>query len=137
MKNSRELLRLAGILPKLRLGIKKGGGGIVSTGPHRVKFIEDKIIKKPDDRGKEVEWVRYIVEENGVKKYYDTKLKDKNGQLSYLVQRLADIEEGTEVILEMKKLNLKNYIEVSFAGGTIIEADDDNDFDDLNEKEID
>lgn len=112
MKNSKELLKLAGILPKLRLGIKQAGGGVKGTGSHRVKIIDDKIIKKPDNTGREIEWVRYLVEESGEKKVYDTKKLDKNGQLSYLVQRFAEINEGEEVILEMKKQGIKNYIEV-------------------------
>ena len=113
MKNSRALLKQAGILPKLRLGLKKSGGGVIPTGQHRVKILEDKIIKKPDPTsGKEIDWVRYTVEENGEKKVYDTKLKDKSGQLSYLVQRFAEITEGDEILLEMKKQGIKNYFEV-------------------------
>lgn len=113
MKNSKELLVRAGILPKLRLGLKQTKGGVKSTGAHRVKIIEDKILKKPDPiTGKEIEIVRYVVEENGEKKFYDTKLRDKNNGLSYLVQRFAEIKEGEEVILEMKKQGMKNYIEV-------------------------
>jgi len=117
MKNSKALLKQAGILPKLRLGSKLAGGGVKSTGSHRVRIVEDKIIKKADPTsGKEIEWVRYVVEEGGEKKIYDTKMRDKNGGLSYLVQRLAEIEEGDEVILEMKKQGIKNYIEVSPVG---------------------
>lgn len=112
MKNSKELLIKAGILPKLRLGLKQAKGGVKPTGSHRVKILEDKIIKKPDNTGKEIEYVRYFVEENGEKKVYDTKLRDKNGGLSYLVQRLAEVPEGEELILEMKKQGVKNYIEV-------------------------
>lgn len=114
MKISKELVVKAGILPKLRLGNKKAGGGVVPTGPQKVKVLEDKIIRKMDQTaGKEIEFVRYTLEHNDEKKYYDTKLKDKNGQLSYLVQRLAEVPEGEEVILEMKKAGVKNYIEVS------------------------
>lgn len=110
---SKQLLAKAGLLPKLRLGLKLPKGGVKPTGPHRVKVLEDKIHKKPDQTGKEIEYVRYIVEEEGEKKYYDTKLRDKNGGLSYLVQRFAEIPEGEEVILEMKKQGVKNYIEVT------------------------
>src|SRR3990167_5166067 len=117
MKTSKELLAKAGILPKLRLGHKQPKGGVKPTGPHRVKILEDKIIRKPDPTsGKEIEWVRYILEENGEQKFYDTKLKDKNGQLSYLVQRFAEISEGEEVIMEMKKQGIKNYIEITPVG---------------------
>ena len=106
----------AGILPKLRLGLKLPKGGVKPTGPHKVKILEDKILKKPDQTGKEIEYVRYIVEENGEQKVYDTKLRDKNNGLSYLVQRFAEINEGEEIILEMKKQGAKNYIEVTPAG---------------------
>ena len=115
-KFSKELLSKAGILPKLRLGLKLPKGGVKPTGPHKVKLLEDKILKKPDQTGKEIEYVRYIVEENGEQKVYDTKLRDKNNGLSYLVQRFAEINEGEEIILEMKKQGAKNYIEVTPAG---------------------
>src|SRR3990167_5036108 len=113
MKNSLKLLKRAGIMPKLRLGIKLPKGGVKTTGPHRVKILEDKVIRKPDNTGKEIELVRYTVEENGEKKVYDTKLKSKDGQLSYLVQRFAEINEGDEVIMEMEKQGIKNYIKVT------------------------
>jgi hypothetical protein len=129
MKNSKALLKKAGILPKLRLGYKLSGGGVKPTGAHRVKIIEDKIIRKAEpSSGKEIEWVRYTLEEGGERKIYDTKLKDKSGELSYLVQRFAEIEEGDEVILEMKKQGVKNYIEVIPVGhSSTVELDDDAD----------
>ena len=66
----------------------------------------------------------YLVEENGEKKEYRTKVKNKEGKLNYLVQRLAEIEEGDEVILEMKKMGIKNYIEVTpTKGATKVEHD--------------
>lgn len=129
MKNSLELLKQAGILPKLRLGLKQSKGGVKPTGPHRVKILEDKIIRRPDpSTGKEIEWVRYTVEENGEKKVYDTKLKDKAGQLSYLVQRFAEIKEGEEVIMEMEKQGIKNYIKVTPVGSSsAVEVEEDED----------
>lgn len=100
-------------MPKLRLGAKQEKGGVKSTGPHRVKLLEDKIVRHNDREGKETEFVRYIVEENGEKKMYETRLKSKQtGDLSYLVQRLAEVNEGEEVILQMKREGAKNYIEV-------------------------
>ena len=68
MQLSKALLKKAGILPKLRLGKKLEKGGIKSLGPKRVIVLEDKIMRKPDPRtDKEIEVVRYIVEENGEK----------------------------------------------------------------------
>src|SRR3990167_3366321 len=114
MEKSKALMVQAGVVPKLRLGIKKAGGGVIVTGPHRVKILEDRIIKDKDaETGKEIEFVVYLVEENGEKKEYRTKVKNREGKLNYLVQRLAEIEEGDEVILEMKKMGIKNYIEVT------------------------
>lgn len=118
-KISKELIIKAGILPRLRLGTKLPGGGVVSNGKFVVKIVEDKLIRKMDaTQGKEIEFVRYIVEHNGEKKAYDTKLKDKNGQLSYLVQRLAEFNEGDEITMEMKKQGVKNYVEVARVGET-------------------
>ncbi len=66
MKNSLQLLKEAGIQPKLRLGTKLAGGGTKSTGPHRVKLIQDKIVKgKHPKTGKEIDFVRYLLEEDG------------------------------------------------------------------------
>ena len=113
MKTSQELLKKAGILPRLRLGIKLTAGGVKSLGAKRVKVLEDKVIKGIDSRtGKQIEWLRLIVEEGGEKKYYDTKLRGLDGKPSYLVQRFAEIKEGSEIILEMKKQGAKNYIDV-------------------------
>lgn len=133
MKASKALLKEAGIQPKLRLGNKKEGGGVVSTGPHRVKMMADKVVPGKDPKtGKDIEYVRYLLEENGETKTYQTKkLHEKTGELSYLVQRLAEVEEGEEVILEMKKQGIKNYVEVSpISGGQKVEVDEDDDHDD-------
>lgn len=125
MKTSLSLLKEANIQPKLRLG-NKTKHGIVSTGAHRVKMVADKVITGKDIAGKDCEYVRYLVEENGQTKTYQTKKLNKEGELSYLVQRLAEIKEGEEVILEMKKQGIKNYIEVSpVVGGESVEIEDD------------
>ena len=126
MKQSLQLLKEANIQPKLRLG-NKTKHGIVSTGPHRVKMVADKVLPSKDPiTGKDCEYVRYLVEENGQTKTYQTKKLNKEGELSYLVQRLAEIKEGEEVILEMKKQGIKNYIEVSSVnGGESVEVEDD------------
>lgn len=125
---SRELLLKAKIPLKLRLGTKTAKG-VVSIGPRKVKLLEDKIIKKPDQTGKEIEYVRYIFLEDGVQKYYDTKLRGSDELPSYFVQRFADINEGDEVILEMKKRGIKNYIEITPIGhsSTVEMEEDDED----------
>ncbi len=117
MEKSKEIIKQAGIIPDLQLAIKKDGGGVESTGPHTVKTIEDKLIKGEDyDTGKEMLYVRYIFDEAGEKRKYDVPLKDKYGDVHYLVQKLAEIPEGEEIILECKKNRMKNYIDIKRLG---------------------
>lgn len=131
-KISKELLTAAGIIPKLRLGIKTDKG-VTSNGAHRVKLLADKLVSEKDQRtGQDIEYVRYLVEENGEKKRYQTKKLNQNGELSYLVQRLAEINEGDEVILQMKKRGIKNYIEVIPVKGDEIEVEDEDEQIDLS-----
>lgn len=125
MSISREIVRKAGILPKLQLGIRRGTGrigkdgkeivNVVSTGKHTVKFVSDKIIVKPPrEEGDDGHCMRYVFEENGEKKQYDTRLKQKGGSdPSYFVQAMAEVEEGEELVLEMKKAGIKNYVEIT------------------------
>ena len=132
MKVSKELLNAAGIIPKLRLGTKTDRG-VQGNGPHRVKILADKLVQGKDPKtGKDLEYVRYLVEENGEKKSYQTKKLNQNGELSYLVQRLAEIEEGQEVILEMKKAGVKNYVDVVPVGSAhSVEVEDDDGLDSI------
>lgn len=127
MKTSLELLKEAKITPKLRLG-QKTAKGVVSTGQHRVKILKDKVAERIEPKtGKKKEVVRYLVEENGQHKFYEVDKMNKDGtELHYLVQRLAEIPEDTEIILEMKKAGIKNYIEVTELGRTDqVEYEDD------------
>src|SRR3990167_8360236 len=113
MKNSQDILKKANIIPRLRLG-SKTERGVESTGPHRVKFIADKEAKGTDPiTGKERDEVAYLVEENGEKKSYRVPKLNKQGEINYLVIRLAEIKEGEEAVLEMKRKGIKNYVEVS------------------------
>ena len=133
MLNSKKLVALAGLIPKLRLGTKTDKG-VKSNGSHIVKILEDKIVKGLDIKGKEIEFVEYVVEENGEKKMYKTKLRGSDGKPSYLVQRLAEIEEGTEVRMEMKKKGIKNYISVdSIHNGHDVEVEEDEQTIDLDD----
>jgi hypothetical protein len=56
--------------------------------------------------------MHYIVEEDKEKKEYIVPVKNKSGGLHYLIQRIAEIPEGEEVVLECKRNGAKNYIEV-------------------------
>lgn len=129
MKNSKLLMVQAGVLPKLKLGVKQAKGGVKSTGSHKVKILEDKIVKGLDAQtGKEIDYVEYILEENGEKKFYRTKVKNKEGKLNYLVQHLSEVKEGEEVFMEMKKQGMKNYIEVRPLLATVhVEAEEEMD----------
>ena len=113
METSKDIVKKAGIIPDLVLATKRDKGGVDSTGPHTVKLLEDKVIKDTDyDTGAEIYVVRYILEEAGEKKKYDVAMKDKKGEIHYLVQRLAEIGEGEEIIMECKRHGIKNYIEI-------------------------
>lgn len=117
METSKQLLKEANITPRLRLG-QKTKNGVVSTGEHRVKIIKDKLDKGTDYSGKEIEVVKYLVEEDGQYKSYSVPKLGKNGELHYLVQRLAEIKEGAEIIIKMEKRGVKNVITVSEIGRT-------------------
>lgn len=116
MKNSKALLVKANITPKLRLAIKEDGKPPMPTGPHRVKILEDHVQRGKDHEGKVIDIVRYIFEENGERRRYDVPVKNKEGELHYLVQRFAEVGENEEIILEMKKRGVKNYVNVSVVG---------------------
>jgi hypothetical protein len=113
MKISREILTKSGLLPKLQLGIKTGNG-VKSTGKHTVKVIEDKIVRKTiREEGDDGYYVRFILEEDGMQKQYDTRMKEKGGvDPSYFVQAMAAVEPGEIITLEMKKIGVKNYVEI-------------------------
>ena len=99
-------------MPRLRLG-NKTENRVQRTGPHRVKFLMDKEATGIDTiTGKEIPVVAYMVEENGEKKSYRVPKLNKSGEINYLVIRLAEIEEGQEAILEMKRSGIKNYVDV-------------------------
>ncbi len=113
-------MKQAGILPRLKLGERREGENgkesVFPTGPHRVKIIEDKIKKGKDHEGKIIDVMHYVLEEDGVKKFYEVPVKDKTGSLHYLVQRFSEVPEGQEIILEMKKRGIKNFISVAVVG---------------------
>lgn len=128
MKTSQEILRTAGIVPKLRLGapVTKNGkrAGIKPTGKYHVRLVSDKEVTGRDtETGKEVPMVRYLLDllmpdgKTWEKRIYQTRKFNKDtGEVSYLVQRFAELAENSHVILEMKKLGVKNYIEVIEVG---------------------
>jgi len=136
MITSKQLLKEANITPKLRLG-QKTSKGVISTGEHRVKIIKDKLDKGIDTMtGKERDVVKYLVEEAGQHKFYEVPKLGKDGQLHYLVQRLAEVAEGAEIILKMEKRGIKNVVTVTEIGRTdTIEYDEDEKEGEKEEKE--
>lgn len=128
MKTSKEIVSKSGLLPKLQLGIKTAKG-VQSTGIHTVKVVEDKLVRKPiREEGDDGIYVRYIFEENGQKKQYDTRMKQKGGgDPSYFVQAMAEVQPGEELTLEMKKSAGKNYVEIIRASSGAVERIDDDD----------
>lgn len=134
MKTSKDIVLKSGLLPRLQLGIKTGKG-VKSTGMHTVKVIEDKIVRKPGrEEGDDGYYVRYILEENGERKQYDTRMKEKGGNdPSYFVQAMANVEVGEIITLEMKKAGLKNYVEIIRTSvGEVERADADEDDDEAD-----
>ena len=116
MKNSQDLLKKADIIPYLKLGIKLEGGGTKSTGSHKVKLISDSVFEGKDFYGNPQQKLRIILEEDGQKKKYDTAINNKQGDLSYLVQKLAEFNEGDEIVMEYVKNGAKGFIDVRKAG---------------------
>lgn len=113
MQTSKQVVKEAGIHPKLRLLTKEDGKAPVPTGEHKIRLLKDKEIVKKDLEGKDTPYIRYLVEEYGEIKTYDTRKYSKDtGEVSYLVQKLAEYPENSYVILEAKKQGAKNYISV-------------------------
>ena len=111
MQQSKELVKEAGIIPALQLVTKLDGGGTRSTGPHTVKVISEERTRGTDFMsGKERDEMKYILEENGEKKYYRVPIENKDGELHYLIQRFAEVEEGEEIILEAKSQGGRTFI---------------------------
>ena len=113
-----------------------------STGKHTVKVLEDKVVRKPPrEEGDDGYYVRYTVEENGERKQYDTRMRQKGGNdPSYFVQAMAAIEPGEEITLEMKKAGVKNYVEIVRLNGGVVEhaeTDEDDDQESTGDDVID
>lgn len=120
MEISKKLMDKAGILPKLRLGVKVEGSGVESTGPHKVVVAGERLERGIDrDTGKEIEVMRYEFDcDDGERREYEVPVKDKGGKLHYLVQRFAEVNVGDMVTLEMKRQGARNYIQVTTKGDT-------------------
>jgi hypothetical protein len=143
MKIAKQLMKSSEIYQKLKLGvrtIKQDGsyGAVVSTGPQRVKLVKEFIRKGVDrETGKVIEVYKIVVEHEGVVKEYRMPIKAREtGELHYLVQRLSKVDEGEEIIMEMKKQGPKNYIEVLRADGSPIEVEEEEVADSTDEESL-
>lgn len=139
---SQEILEKAGIATRLSLAEKilsEDGKprGTRSTGEHRVKFLEDKVVKGKDyQTGVERLEMKWIFEdENGQKKFYTKPLRDENNEVNYLIQRMASFNYGDELILKYTKRegSIRGYIEVKLENAPQGENDK---LDLIEEKEI-
>lgn len=111
-----------GVVPKLRLGnklLKADGkpGGIESTGPHLVKFLEEpQLIMGKNFEGKPRQEFKFIVEFNGQKYRWQFPLLDKQANPHYLLERTADIKVGETRVLEMMSRGAVKYIDIRKEG---------------------
>jgi hypothetical protein len=114
MEKVKEVMTAMGVLPKLRLGLKVKGGGVKSTGAHRVKFLsEPEGVTKKNFEGKPTKFLRFEVECHNTRYHWFVSVLNKEGNdANYLIERLAEVKIGDERILEMTKQGAKNFIDV-------------------------
>lgn len=101
----------------LKLAVKEGEA-VRGTGPHKVKLIGvENAVNKDYKSQKEIKGVNLLFEENGKSVKYFVSTLGVDGKFHYLIERFAEIKEGTELILEYKRRegSVKGFIDVSFA----------------------
>ena len=128
-----------GVVPKLRLAEKNPKGGVTSTGPHRVRFLGSKLVDgtDPEKPGKVRQEIHYRVDENGVEKVWIVPILNKQGQPNYLLERISEIADGEEVILETKRSGAKNYTSVVRIANSFEAEDDEQEEEKAEEKNDD
>lgn len=92
----------------------KGAGG-----PIRVKLVGcENATNREYETQKEVQGINLLFSQDGEPKKYFVPTLGKDGKFHYLIERFAEIKEGTEVILEFqrKKGSVKGFISVQVAG---------------------
>lgn len=83
--------------------------------PIRVKLVGcENATNKDYQTQKEIKGVNLLFEESGVPKKYFVPTLGGDGKFHYLIERFADIKEGTELILEFKrkKGSVQGFIDV-------------------------
>jgi len=99
--------------PWLQLGPKDASGVSRPNGPHEISILSEKRGTGTDPFTKQPrEELQMVVEEKGVEKMWNVPTHDKDGNLHYLVARLAETELHEKLIVEMKKNGPKSYIDV-------------------------
>ena len=117
MKTINEIAGRLGIIPRLSLGIKLEGGGVKSTGPHLVTIVGAKEVTGKDWKtGKDRPEIRLSLLEKGSKYHYFFPVKSDKGVPHYLIEKLMDLKDGAQVILEMKNRGAKTFIDVRAPG---------------------
>lgn len=121
-----EIAKAIGVLPKLRLSEETAAGGRKSNGPHTVKFLEEPVVViGKDQQGKPRKELKFRVQEADQQYYWRVPILNKEGQPNYLFERLLDLKVGEERTLEMKKVGIRSYIDVSKTGEEHVDADED------------
>ncbi|MCR4307089.1 MAG: hypothetical protein NUV80_00855 [Candidatus Berkelbacteria bacterium] len=105
MQNSKQFLQTHNVMP--RISFKDGQA-------HLLSMLNDKIDTIKGTDGEMVEGVKYLVQEENEKKTFFT------SSIS-LIQKLADVKEGENVIVQMKSRKGENgkwqsYYDVQYKG---------------------
>jgi len=120
MEKFSEILKKQNFIPLLKLATKVEGQAPQSTGEHIVKILETKEGKKKNYKtGQDIEAIWILVEEKGQKFKYPIPLKDDNGQPHYLLQRLAELPDDKEIILQYVRKGARGYIDARLVGEEI------------------
>lgn len=101
----------------LKLAVKEGKT-VKGTGPHKVKLVGcENAVNKDYQTQKEVKGVNLLFEEEGKPKKYFVPTLGDDGKFHYLIERFAEIEEGTELILEYQRRegSVRGFINVELA----------------------
>ena len=115
---AKEKGKVSQIIPFLELAkkVKDEYGkpkGTKSTGPKKVKFLEDKVVMGKDfSTGTEREEMEYIFEENGERKKYRKPIHGEDGNLHYFIEGMKDFNYGDELILEYIKKGKTGFIDI-------------------------
>lgn len=134
MEISKKVIDKLGVVPRLELAKKEEGKSPTSTGPHKIKFLKDELVMGKDFiTGKERQEIKYLIEENGVKKTYNVPIYGKDGGAHYLVVKLSQIKEGEEVIIEYKRKGINGFVDISKVGEELPSIDYGNELESFEE----